>query len=257
MSDRIDVRYYRQAEHYFFSAIALKTLDLADGVHAYATGEAGINLIYIQENTGSLGSMLLQAKQFYDQDASSFEVIIPEQSCTAAVEAMFDAMGAVQTGRSVAMMLDLERWTVDRTVDLDDETVIQGNDDRLNEWMLPLISAFASTRENCSVYAAAHEAALRKNTNLRHISLYKNNVPIASSSLSMHDSIARIDDVATCMAYQGRGYATALMRYTISEAKQGGARYCFLESSDLGLGLYLRLGFKPLFTNILYRMERA
>lgn len=42
------------------------------------------------------------------------------------------------------------------------------------------------------------------------------------------------------------------MRYVLSEAKRLGARHCFLESSDSGLGVYQKLGFEPLFKNNIY-----
>ena len=69
----------------------------------------------------------------------------------------------------------------------------------------------------------------------------------------MHDnSIARIDDVGTLPEFQGKGYASALMRYVLSEAKKLGARHCFLESSDSGLGVYQKLGFESLFKSNIY-----
>jgi hypothetical protein len=42
------------------------------------------------------------------------------------------------------------------------------------------------------------------------------------------------------------------MRYALSESKKLGARHCFLESSDSGLGVYQKLGFDPLFKNNIY-----
>jgi predicted GNAT family acetyltransferase len=92
-----------------------------------------------------------------------------------------------------------------------------------------------------------------KDFRYRHFSLYKQEKPIASITLSMHDdNIARIDDVGTLPEFQGKGYAMHLMRYVLSEAKKLGARHCFLESSDSGLRVYQNLGFEPLFKNNIY-----
>lgn len=127
------------------------------------------------------------------------------------------------------------------------------NDDQLNDWMMPLIGAFESTFEICSIYGTTHEKAFKRNINLRHFSLYKQEKPIASITLSMHDNtIARIDDVGALPEFQGKEYASALMRYVLSEAKRLGAHHCFLESSDSGLGIYQKLGFEPLFKNNIY-----
>jgi len=133
--------------------------------------------------------------------------------------------------------------------------MIKANDDQLNDWMMPLIGAFESTIEICSIYAATHESALKKNINLRHFSLYKQEKPIASITLSLNNGIARIDDVGTLTEFQGKGYATHLMHYVLSEAKKLGASHCFLESSNSGLVVYQKFGLEPLFKNNIYSRQ--
>ena len=82
--------------------------------------------------------------------------------------------------------------------------------------------------------------------------MYKNNNPIASITLSIHDNIARIDDVGTLPEYQKQGYATQLMQFILIQAIKMNVKYCFLESSTSGLSVYENLGFKKLFKNHLY-----
>jgi ribosomal protein S18 acetylase RimI-like enzyme len=246
---------YRQAEDYFFRGISSKCLDLDDGAHAYMTGGAGLNLIYMTRNTNALDKILTEGRPFFDQDNRSFDVIIPQELCTPEMKDVLNAMGYPEKSTSVSMVVDLERFAMDQTARVDEKTAIKANDNPLNDWMMPLVGAFESTFEICSVYATTHANALKKNINLRHFSLYKQEQPIASITLSMHDAIARIDDVGTLPAFQGQGYATHLMRYVLSEAKTLGARHCFLESSDSGLGVYQKLGFKLLFKNNIYSRE--
>ena len=59
-------------------------------------------------------------------------------------------------------------------------------------------------------------------------------------------------DVGTLLEFQGKGYASALMTYALSEANRLGASHAFLESSDSGLGVYQKFGFEPLFKNNIY-----
>ncbi|CZP96003.1 Predicted acetyltransferase [Legionella pneumophila] len=244
---------YRQAEDYFFRGISSKCMDLETSAHAYMTGGAELNFIYISRNTNALDKILIQGKQFFDQENLSFDVIIPQELCTSQIIDILNTIGYSQKSKSVSMLVDLDKFSFDQTANLTDETVIKSNDDQLNDWMIPLIGAFESTFEICSIYATTHETALKKNINLRHFSLYKQEKPIASITLSMCDnSIARIDDVGTQPEFQGKGYASTLMRYVLSEAKRLGAQYCFLESSDSGLGVYQKLGFEPLFKNNIY-----
>lgn len=246
------INLYRQAEDYFFRGISLKCMDLGDGANAYMTGGAELNFIYITRNTNALDKILTQGKLFFDQDNLSFDVIIPQELCTPQMADILNTMGYPQKSKSVSMTVDLDSLATDQTASFDSETTIKSNDNQLNDWMIPLIGAFESTFEVCMVYAATHESALKKNVNLRHFSLYKQEKPIASITLSMHDAIARIDDVGTLPEFQGKGYATHLMCYVLSEAKKLGARHCFLESSDSGLGVYQKLGFETLFKNNIY-----
>ena len=111
---------------------------------------------------------------------------------------VLNAMGYQQKSKSVSMVVDLDRFTIDATTSLDAEIMIKANDNQLNDWMIPLIGAFESTIEICRVYAGTHDNALKRNINLRHFSLYKQEKPISSITLSMHDdTISRIDDVGT------------------------------------------------------------
>lgn len=253
MSPLIDL--YRQAEDYFFRGIASDCMNLGDGANAYMTGGAGLNFIYMTRHTSALAKILIQGKQFFDQDNLSFDVIIPQELCTPQLEDVLNIMGYSQKSKSVSMVLDLDKFAINHTAHFDDDTMIKANNDNLNDWMMPLIGAFESTLEMCSIYAATHESALKNNINLFHFSLYKQQKPIASITLSRHDALARIDDVGTLPELQGKGYATRLMSYVLSKAKELGARYCFLESSDSGLGVYQKLGFEPLFNNTIYARE--
>ncbi|ELE9247922.1 GNAT family N-acetyltransferase [Enterobacter kobei] len=247
---------YRQAEDYFFRGISSNSLDLDDGAHSYMTGGAGLNFIYITRHTNALDKILTEGKQFFDQENLSFDVIIPQELCTSQMAYVLNVMGYTQKSKSVSMVMDLDTFANDQTGTFDYEIMIKSNDNQLNDWMMPLIDAFESTIEICRLYSGAHENALKRNINLRHFSLYKQEQPIASITLSMCDhTIARIDDVGTLPAFQGKGYASALMRYVLLEAKKLGARHCFLESSYSGLGVYQKLGFETLFKNNIYSRE--
>jgi GNAT superfamily N-acetyltransferase len=243
------IHLYRQAEDYFFRGISLKCMDL-DGAHAYITGGAELNFIYVTKNTTD--TLLTQGKHFFDQDNLAFEVIIPQTWCTPEMADVLTTMGYYHKSQSVAMIMDLNDFSVDQTANLDAETMIKAHDNSLNDWMMPLIGAFESTFEVCLIYATSHKRALKKNVNLHHFSLYNQDKPIASITLSLNHNIARIDDMSTLPTFQGRGYATHLMRYVLSKAKQLDAHHCFLESSHAGLKVYTQLGFKPLFENNVY-----
>jgi hypothetical protein len=91
MTDLINL--YRQAEDYFFRRIASKCLDLGDGANAYMTGGAELNFIYITKNTNALDKILIQGKQFFDEDNLSFDVIVPQELCTFQMADVLNTMG--------------------------------------------------------------------------------------------------------------------------------------------------------------------
>ncbi len=248
------VNAYRQVEDYFFRGISLKCLNLGDGVTAYMTGVpvADLNLVYIQNDNNPLDKLLINSNRFFDQDSLDFVVIIPEKCCTPEMQNILKTMDFPQTGKSVSMALKLEDLITKAATSLSDCLSIHANDNKLNEWMMPLDGAFESTFEISSQYANIHKNALKKKLKLQHFSLYIQGKPIASITLSLHDTIARIDDVGTLPEFQGKGYATRLMIHALSQAKEFGANYCFLEASDSGFSIYQKLGFQALFKNSIY-----
>jgi len=242
---------YRQAEHYFFRGISSNFLSLGEGANAYMTGipVADLNLIYLTQQTNILDKILDKGEKFYAQENLSFVLIIPQKFCTIEIENILKARAYSSIGKSVSMVFKLESFKTNNAVTFEDETIIQANDDTLNDWMIPLVGAFESTFDISSHYARIHEIAFKKKLKLHHFSLYKHENPIASITLSIHNNLARIDDMGTLPEFQGQGYATRLMTYVLSKAKELGAIYCFLEASDSGLSIYQKLCFEPLFTN--------
>lgn len=252
------IHLFRQAEDYFFRGISERCLDLGSEATAYMTRVqvADLNLVYIRNNPKALDKILHQSKQFYDQDKLSFVIIIPQTYCTLAMQNKLKTMGYAQTDQSVAMAINLETWIPITVPGFDEDITIKATDHQLNDWMLPLIGAFESTFEISSQYTNTHANALKNKIGLHHFSVYQQSKPIASMTLSVHDTVARVDDVGTLPQFQGKGYATCLMSYALLEARKLGATDCFLESSDSGLAIYQKLGFKKLFKNNIYSYSK-
>jgi GNAT superfamily N-acetyltransferase len=248
------VNLFRRAEDYFFRGISLECLDLNDSAIAYKTGVpvADLNFVNILKITNALDQFLTQSKLFFGQAQLPFVVVIPQEFCTPEIKQVLQTMDYLQTDQSLAMSFDLRDLIFNSASSFDDEAVIRANDNQLNDWMIPLVGAFQSTVETCSKYVRLHEVALQNNLQIHHFSLYKHAHPVASITLSIHDAIARIDDVGTLPKFQGKGYATHLIRFALLEAKKLGATDCFIEASIPGLSVYQKLGFKPLFENNIY-----
>ncbi len=256
MNDTLESLFY-QAEDYFTKGISKKFLELRDGVTLYMTGadEANLNFVCIRKSVPSLATVLKQSKRFFDKHKLPFVVVIPEDIATDEMKDDLKSIGYLQTSTGVAMWARLEDVTTDIVPSFNDDVVIHDNNKKLNEWMMPLITAFKSNFEVTSQWASAHENALKKGIKLHNFSLYALGQPACSITLSLHNNLARIDNVGTLPALQNRGYATYLIKHALLAAKKFGATHCFLESSESGFSLYQKLGFKPLFKHNFYSIK--
>lgn len=245
------INLFHQAEDYFFRSISTKCLDINGAVTAYMTKVPvkDLNIVYVTKNISSIEIIIDQCEQFYNQDNLSFVIVIPEEFCLQEMASALKNIGYLQIEKTATLAINLTDYN---PVNVKDEVVIRANDNNLNEWMLPIIDAYKSTIEITSQYANTHKNAIKKGSNLYHFSLYLKNKPISSITLSVHNKISRIDDVGTLLEFQNKGYATRLVNYALSTAKKLGCTYCFLESSNLGLSIYQKLGFSILYKNNIY-----
>ncbi|MES2607521.1 MAG: GNAT family N-acetyltransferase [Pseudomonadota bacterium] len=241
---------YHSAEDYFFRSISSDCLDISDTATAYMTGVPvrDLNIVYIRNNKESIETILSKCKKFYDQHNLLFVAIVPEDLCPNGTDAVIHDAGYHQAGKSVAMALDLKTAASGAY----DGAEIRANDDKLYEWMIPMIESFESTFSMTTCYADAHKYAQALKSRLYHYNLYENDKPITSITLSVHGTVARIDDVGTIPEHQRKGHATCLVNFALAKAKELGASHCFLEASESGLSIYQKLGFFPLFTTNIF-----
>jgi ribosomal protein S18 acetylase RimI-like enzyme len=69
--------------------------------------------------------------------------------------------------------------------------------------------------------------------------------PVATSRLVRYGDVAEILGVVTLPAYRRRGLGTALTWAAMAESRRRGCTALTLTSSELGYGLYRRIGFVP------------
>lgn len=69
--------------------------------------------------------------------------------------------------------------------------------------------------------------------------------PVATSRLTRYGEVAEILGVVTLPAYRRRGLGTALTWAAMAEARRRGCTALTLTASELGYGVYRRIGFVP------------
>ena len=74
----------------------------------------------------------------------------------------------------------------------------------------------------------------------------------ATASSSVFGPVAGVFFVNTDPAWRGRGVGAAMTAAALRGSVAAGATRAFLDASDLGLSMYLRLGFQPICGNTLF-----
>lgn len=247
----IDLFY--QAEDYFFRSISKECLDFNKLTTAYFSGVdcESDNPVYIRKHLEAIDDILNRCQHFYKANHSPWTVIVTEQFISNNLEQSLKNIGFSFSGKSVAMYLELNKQS---KLDIPENILIHSVNDKLDQWLKPLIEAFGLTFEVMRQYADAHERALKNNINVDHYTLFKEEQPISSLTVSQHANVARIHDVGTNPAYQSKGFATHLVKHAINEAINKGANHCVLEASEAGIAVYEKLGFKALFINRSYSL---
>jgi GNAT superfamily N-acetyltransferase len=76
--------------------------------------------------------------------------------------------------------------------------------------------------------------------------------PVATSRVSLGGGVAGLYAILTLPSHRGRGIGRAMTLAALRAAARIGYRIGVLQSSDLGYGVYAKLGFRELFTYDIY-----
>lgn len=236
---------FHAINNYFWTAISRKIYDYNGQAHAYITRVQNpfLNPLIVKD-----AKCVEQAINTIRKENTAFVVEVPQDILTDALENLLHRNNFTLSETTIVMYIDLSTYEMIPT-----KETIKNVDDALQDWVSPLTEAYESTQDISDQYKNAHQKALDNAFNLQHFSLYVNNMPVASLTLSILDDNAKIDDVGTLPAYQRKGYATQLIHHALNEAKKSGVRYCFLVASQKGLPVYANMGFKVLFESNLFK----
>ena len=239
----MDAQLYKEfkiIEKAFWSEICENNIRIGDHTHCFMTPmDAPIfNFIYLRQ--GASENTFQQASTLFSSQKKGHMLVLPE-SLLPEFEEIIKKAGYTGDGMTTAMYLSLSDATYPPYKNNPCDIILTNHD--LKQWAQPLKTAFPVGDDTIT------------NEYIRYYALLVAGQPVSSLTLTLHDKLARFDDIGTDIAYQGNGYATHLITHVLEFCREQGVERCFLDASADGLALYRKFGFKPLFNYLSFINE--
>ncbi|WP_413483299.1 GNAT family N-acetyltransferase [Morganella psychrotolerans] len=248
---------YLATERHFWRNIAQSCTDISEYAQCYLTPlpVPVFNYIYLQAGAGKTD--LMQAQAVFD-NGSKPHCLVAEKTAADYLHPQIVAGGYEADGETSAMHLNITQWQPLSV--LPQGCDVREVNHQLTLWATPLEAAFptddgADDMPDFSIisdYISYHQRAMEKGTELHHFVLMYHNEPVSCMTLSILNNAARIDDLGTIPALQGKGFASLLLNHTLTLCRTRGVSDCYLEASSEGLELYKKHGFRTLFEYCFY-----
>lgn len=252
----MDAQLYKEfkiIEKAFWSEICENNIRIGDHTHCFMTPmDAPIfNFIYLRQ--GASENTFQQASTLFSSQKKGHMLVLPE-SLLPEFEEIIKKAGYTGDGMTTAMYLSLSDATYPPYKNNPCDIILTNHD--LKQWAQPLKTAFPVGDDTITnEYIRYHQKALENGATILHYALLVAGQPVSSLTLTLHDKLARFDDIGTDIAYQGNGYATHLITHVLEFCREQGVERCFLDASADGLALYRKFGFKPLFNYLSFINE--
>ena len=219
--------------------------------HRKHTDAPIFNFIYLRQ--GASENTFQQASTLFSSQKKGHMLVLPE-SLLPEFEEIIKKAGYTGDGMTTAMYLSLSDATYPPYKNNPCDIILTNHD--LKQWAQPLKTAFPVGDDTITnEYIRYHQKALDNGATILHYALLVAGQPVSSLTLTLHDKLARFDDIGTDIAYQGNGYATHLITHVLEFCREQGVERCFLDASADGLALYRKFGFKPLFNYLSFINE--
>ena len=125
------------------------------------------------------------------------------------------------------------------------------NESMLGDWLQVSLTGFGGTppppekwRENYFYAGYARHGFGAEAFSRRYIG-YLDDQPVTAATLLLAGGIAGLFDISTPSAFRRQGFGSAISWHLLQEAHRCGYQQAYVWSSDLGKGVYQRVGFVP------------
>ena len=104
-------------------------------------------------------------------------------------------------------------------------------------------------------YHISEEILLRTFNHINYYLAFEEGRPAGTAIVFHSGPIAGIHGVGVIPEMRRKGYAEAIMKHVLNQSMVSGAKYATLQASEMGKGLYLKLGFEEQFGIKNYRLR--
>lgn len=215
----------------------------------------GFNFAYvIAGDLNDIEKIVTRAEIFFSERNTKFNVIVSDsffhfsngKYSLGEVNDLLAKKGYSLVGKDPRMVLD--GFDATESIALPEAISISETSKNLDDWIVPLKTAFEGTRETSELYKEAHVRALKNYSGIKHYTLFLENIPISSITFTCQGAVAQIDDMGTDTAFQRRGYGAMLLKYSLNEmTKNFDIETFFLNTSEEGKPLYKKFGFRDFY----------
>ena|SRR5579859_73322 len=163
------------------------------------------------------------------------------------------ARGLTLVEKQSVMAANLQALREDITAPLNFRIEEVSNQEMLEQYGRVSMRGFGSTAEHVKYYYTVYvNAGFGKRRSWHHYLGRLNQEPAAVSSLLLHAGVAGIYGVATIPEARRQGIGAAMTLAALREARRLGYRVGILTPSEMGLGIYQRLGFREYYITHIY-----
>ena len=120
------------------------------------------------------------------------------------------------------------------------------SDKDMEDFSEVISSIFGESEEASNVkeqYGILKKEKIYASSDMSFYTGYYNNKPVSCGTVYQTAESTGIYDVATKENYRKKGLGSAMFAYLMSEAKKNGNKYCILQASADGAGIYRKMGF--------------
>ncbi|MBL0941692.1 MAG: GNAT family N-acetyltransferase [Alphaproteobacteria bacterium] len=241
---------YHKTACFYFESIAIECLQERN-IEAFVTGilNTAFNVVITTDiNINDIPTYIEKVKRFFERYNVPWRWVIDNRAASPRLEECLEQNGLKYKDTFSSMFLDLEVFEAESWVKKFDIRKVSDLKE-LKDWSLPIKEGFVYTEESSAMFVKLNAVYLSCDLGrMQHYVVYHDNQPVASATLSLSEDGVRLNNVATCIKFQRQGFASGVIAYALDKAKRAGHKYCFLDSSAKGVGVYSRLGFKQLST---------